>query len=70
MKARRGPVGRAVGGIADSLIGTVRRRRQAREPRVVLYDAAGHARVLAPGAEGHDELLDTAEELIRLAGGE
>lgn len=59
-------MGRATG-IAESVAAAVRRRQQAREPRVVLYDSAGEPRVLPPGSEGHDAVLATAELLVELA---
>ena len=52
--------------LAGSVAAAVRRRQQEREPRVVLYDVAGHPRLIPPGAAGYDGLLDTADELIRL----
>lgn len=66
MRARGGPVGRAIGGFED-VVAAVRRRQQGREPRVVLYDAGGHARVVAPASEGHEALLEAAERIVRLA---
>jgi hypothetical protein len=33
---------------------------------VVLYDAAGHARVLAPADPAHERLLAAGRELIEL----
>lgn len=59
-------MGRATG-IAESVAAAVRRRQQAREPRVVLYDSAGEPRVLPPGAQGHDAILATAELLVEAA---
>jgi hypothetical protein len=59
-------MGRATG-IAESVAAAVRRRQQAREPRVILYDSAGEPRVLPPGSEGHDAILATAELLVELA---
>ena len=52
--------------LAGNVAAAVRRRQQEREPRVVLYDAAGHPRVLPPGASGYDRLVDLADELIAL----
>ncbi len=60
---QRRPPGR---GLTGSVAAAVRRRQQDREPRVVLYNAAGHPRVLPPAAAGYDALLDTADQLIRL----
>lgn len=65
MKDRKGPVGK-VGGLAAGLAAAARRRQSAREPRVVVYDAAGHARVVAPADPAHDGLLETGRELIEL----
>jgi hypothetical protein len=60
---QRRPAGR---GLTGSVAAAVRRRQQDREPRVVLYNATGQPRVLAPGAAGYEGLLDTADQLIRL----
>lgn len=66
MKERKGPVGK-VGGLAAGLAAAARRRQTAREPRVVVYDAAGHARVISPSHSAYDELLGAGRELIELA---
>ena len=63
MKEQRGPVAR----IADTISGTVRRRQRAREPRVLLYDADGHPRLVAAGSDAHATLVATAERLIDAA---
>ena len=65
MKERKGPVGR-VGGLAAGLAAAARRRQSAREPRVVVYDDAGHARVLAPADPAHEPMLAAGRELIEL----
>ncbi|HWH44642.1 MAG TPA: hypothetical protein VNT32_07910 [Thermoleophilaceae bacterium] len=65
MKDRRGPVGR-VGELAAGIAATAARRRQAREPRVLVYDASGHARALTPGDGAHERLLAAGTELIEL----
>lgn len=62
----RGPLGRATA-VAEGMAAAVRRRQRDREPRVLLYRGAGHPAVLAPGAKGHDEILDLAERMIALA---
>jgi hypothetical protein len=67
VRERKGPVQKTVGGVADSVIGAVRRRQQDRAPRVTLYDSAGHARVVPPDADGHAEIVATAEEIVALA---
>jgi hypothetical protein len=66
VKERRGPV-RRVTGLAGTVSDALRRRQQRREPRIVLYDGAGHARVLALDAPGAADLLATAGRLVALA---
>jgi hypothetical protein len=61
----KGPLGRATA-VAEGVAAAVRRRQRDREPRVLLYRRAGHPRVLAPGAKGHDEILELAELMIAL----
>lgn len=68
-KERKGPLG-MVAGIAEDLAAGARRRQERREPRVEIYDAAGHARVLDEGAPGRAELIEVAEEMTRPAVGE
>lgn len=65
-KERKGPLG-MVAGIAEDLAAGARRRQERREPRVAIYDAAGHCRVLEEGAPGRAELLEIAEEMTRPA---
>ena len=67
-KERKGPLG-AVAGLAEDLVATMRRRQHDREPRVVVYDAAGQPRVIPDGDE-RDGLLDIAEDMVALTGGE
>jgi hypothetical protein len=69
MKERKGPLGEVVGGIAQGIAGTVKRRQQDREPKVILYDPAGLAQTLPHGAPGRDEMVATAGRLIELANG-
>ncbi len=61
----RGPLGRATA-VAEGVAAAVRRRQRDREPRVLLYRRAGDPRLLAPGAKGHDEILELAELMIAL----
>lgn len=61
----KGPLGRATA-VAEGVAAAVRRRQRDREPRVLLYRRAGDPRVLAPGAKGHDEILDLADRMIAL----
>jgi hypothetical protein len=64
-KERKGPLG-LVAGIAEDLVAGQRRRQARREPRVVIYDSDGHARVLQEDATGREELLEIAEEMSGL----
>jgi hypothetical protein len=65
-KERKGPLGK-VAGIAEDLAAGQRRKQARREPRVAVYDAAGHARVLPDGTRGRDEVLELAQEMTSLA---
>jgi hypothetical protein len=65
-KERKGPLGK-VAGMAEDFAAGQRRRQARREPRVAIYDGAGHARVLPDGATGRAELLELAEEMTDLA---
>lgn len=69
MKERRGAVARATG-IAESVAAAVRRRQQARLPRVLLYDRAGEPTLLRPQDAGYDEVVAAAELLVELVGEE
>jgi hypothetical protein len=68
VKERRGPLGRTVGAVAQGLAGAARRRQADREPRVVLYDAAGHATRLHSGTPEHDALVEIADRLVEAGG--
>lgn len=61
--------GRMVG-LAEGVAAAVRRRQREREPRVVLLDASGASRVVAPSAPGYDDLLDTAERMLEVVKGD
>ena len=63
---RKGALGR-VGDIAETLAAGAKRRQQAREPRVFLYDDAGEPRVLHAGMKGRDELVELADQMVELA---
>lgn len=65
MKERRGAVGRATG-IAAGVAAAVRRRQQAREPRILLYDHTGEPRLLKPDDPGFDAVLAAAELIVEL----
>jgi hypothetical protein len=63
---RKGALGR-VGNLAESLAAGAKRRQQAREPRVLVYDGAGEPRVLQPGMKGRDEIVELAERMVEAA---
>jgi hypothetical protein len=65
MRERKGPLG-MVAGIAEDFAAGQRRRQARQEPRVAIYDSAGHARVLLTDAPGRAELLELAEEMTSL----
>ena len=67
MKERKGPLGRTVDLVADTVSGTVQRWRQSRMPRALVYDADGHSRLVPPGTERHEKLVELAESLVALA---
>jgi hypothetical protein len=70
MKERRkGPIGRAAG-IAEGVAAAVRRMQREREPRILVYDAAGYARLVQLEARGHTRILELAEQMVRLAASE
>ena len=63
---RKGALGR-VGDLAESLAAGAKRRQQAREPRVLVYDEQGEPRVLQPGMKGRDEVVELAERIVEAA---
>ncbi|MGH2782295.1 MAG: hypothetical protein ACRDL4_12825 [Thermoleophilaceae bacterium] len=66
MKERRkGPIGRAAG-LAEGFAATMRRMQREREPRVLVYDETGYARLVQPNGRGHERLLETAERMVAL----
>jgi hypothetical protein len=67
---RKGPLSRAAG-LAEGMAATVRRMQREREPRVLVYDPTGYARLVQPEARGHAHIMELAEEMLTLvAGGE
>ena len=60
---RKGPLGRAAG-LAEGMAATVRRMQREREPRVLVYDPAGYARLIQPEARGHDRIMELAGEML------
>lgn len=61
----RGPFERATA-VAEGFAAAVRRRQRDREPSVLLYRRPGDPHVLAPGAKGHDTILDLADRMVAL----
>jgi hypothetical protein len=68
LKEKRGPIGRATG-LAGGVAATMRRMACDREPRVLLYDAAGHANLLQPEARGHARALEVSGRMVELVSG-
>ena len=67
MRERRGRIGRTVGAVADSIASAARRGGpRPAEPRVVIYDRAGHGTLLRSGTPEHEQLIDIAERMIAL----
>ena len=66
---RKGPISRAAG-IAEGMAATVRRMQREREPRVLVYDPAGYARLVQPEARGHERIMEIAETMVGQAGEE
>jgi hypothetical protein len=62
---RRGPIGRATG-LAEGVAAAMRRGRREREPRVLVYDETGFARLVQSESRGFDEVLDAAERMLDL----
>jgi hypothetical protein len=63
---RKGPIGRAAG-LAGGVAATVRRMQREREPRVLVYDETGYARLVQPDGRGQHRLLEIAERMVQLA---
>jgi hypothetical protein len=60
---RKGPISRAAG-LAEGVAATVRRIQREREPRVLVYDPAGYARLVQPEARGHTRIMEIAEQMV------
>jgi hypothetical protein len=60
---RKGPIGRAAG-IAEGVAATMRRMQREREPRVLVYDETGYARLVQPNGRGYERLLEIAERTV------
>ena len=64
---RKGPISRAAG-LAEGVAATVRRMQREREPRVLLYDPAGYARLVQPEARGQERIMEIAEQMVARVG--
>jgi hypothetical protein len=60
---RKGPISRAAG-LAEGVAATVRRMQREREPRLLVYDPAGYARLVQPEARGHERVMEIAERMV------
>ncbi len=60
---RKGPISRAAG-LAEGVAATVRRMQREREPRVLVYDPTGYARLVQPEARGHERIMVIAEQMV------
>jgi hypothetical protein len=60
---RKGPISRAAG-LAEGVAATVRRLQREREPRVLVYDPSGYARLVQPEARGHARIMEIAEQMV------
>jgi hypothetical protein len=63
---RKGPISRAAE-LAENMAATVRRMQREREPRVLVYDPAGYARLVQPASRGHARVMEIAEAMVELA---
>jgi hypothetical protein len=62
----KGPLARAAG-IAEAAASAMRRMQRDREPRVLVYDETGYARLLQPGSRGHAAVLELSERMVAAA---
>lgn len=60
---RKGPIGRAAD-LAQGFSATMRRMQREREPRLLVYDETGYARLVQPNGRGYESLLETAERMV------
>jgi hypothetical protein len=64
---RKGPISRAAG-LAEGVAATMRRMQREREPRVLVYDPAGYARLVQPEARGQERIMEIAEQMVARVG--
>jgi hypothetical protein len=62
---RKGPIGRAAD-LAEGFAATMRRMQREREPRVLVYDETGYARLVQPDGRGYERLLEAADSMVAL----
>jgi hypothetical protein len=62
---RKGPIGRAAD-LAQGFSAAMRRMQREREPRLLVYDETGYARLVQPNGRGYESLLETAERMVAL----
>jgi hypothetical protein len=62
---RKGPIGRAAD-LAEGFAATMRRMQREREPRLLVYDETGYARLVQPNGRGYQNLVETAERMVGL----
>jgi hypothetical protein len=62
---RKGPIGKAAG-LAEGFAATVRRMQREREPRVLVYDETGYARLVQPEGRGQERLLEISERMVAM----
>jgi hypothetical protein len=60
---RKGPISRAAG-LAEGVAATVRRMQREREPRVLVYDPSGYARLVQPEARAQPRIMEIAEQMV------
>lgn len=52
--------------IAETISGWNTRRQRSRAPRVLVYDSAGHPRLVRPESDAHAGIVEVAERLVAL----
>jgi hypothetical protein len=62
---RKGPMGRAAD-LAEGFAATMRRMQREREPRLLVYDETGYARLVQPDGRGYESLVEAAERMVAL----
>lgn len=62
---RKGPISKAAG-LVEGVATTMRRMQREREPRVLVYDPTGYARLVQPEARGHAAIMEVAERMVGL----